>query len=455
MAALLLGDPGVGKSAVLDRIAADAEALGARVLRTSGVQFESDVSYSGLHQLVFGVHERFEALAPEQRDALRTALGFSAGPAPSRTLVCNAMLFLLRAVSADRPLLLVADDLPWVDRASAAVLGFVSRRLAGSRVAFLGAAPAGPASTRLAETAGLPQYVLGPLDDGSASTILLGRAPGLAPSVRRRVITEAAGNPLALLELPEALTGDQRRAAALLPAVLPMTERLEGLFADRVSAIPPAGRGVLLLGALDRNGGRDAMRAAGEGVLDLLAPAERARLVQPAPDAQGFAFRHPLIRSAVVAVSTTAEQQRAHRRLAEALDDHPERRAWHLGEAAAGPDEAVAALLEQSAQLANARGDALGAIARLNRAAHLSPDAAGRARRLALAAYLGAESVGGKAAPHGSSRRRDARATAPARRHGVRRRVDQRRRRCGDRARPAGGCDRGRRPRLGRTPTRR
>ncbi|WP_440105060.1 ATP-binding protein [Streptosporangium sp. H16] len=391
-AALLLGDPGAGKTAVLGRIAADAEGEGARVLWASGVRFESDVSHSGLHQLLFGIHESFGVLDPEHRDALRTALSFSTGPAPSRMLVCNATLLLVRAMAAHRPLLLVVDDLPWVDRASAAVLGFVSRRLAGSQVGFLGAARSGTAG--FFEAAGLPRHELGPVDDGSAWEIVGRRFPGLAPSVRRRVVAEAAGNPLALLELPEALTGDQRRAAAQLPAVLPLTERLESLFAERVSRVPPAGREMLLLGALDRNGGRDAMRAAGESCLDLLAPAERERLVQLAPDSRHFTFRHPLIRSAVVGVSTTAERQRAHRALAEALSGHPEQRAWHLGEAAAGPDEEVAALLERSARLANSRGDAAGAIVRLNRAAALSPEPSGRARRLALAAYLGAESVG-------------------------------------------------------------
>jgi DNA-binding CsgD family transcriptional regulator len=393
-AALLLGAPGVGKTALLARIAADVERDGTRVLSASGVQFASGVSYSGLHHLLSGVHERLDVLDREHRDALRAAIGLTTGPPPSRLLVCTAVLLLTAALAADRPLLLVVDDLPWVDRSSAAVLGFTARRLAGGRVRLLGAARTGAdgASGNAGfEAANPPRHVLGPVDDQSAREIVGRCFPGLAPAVRQRVAAEAAGNPLALLELPSMLPGDDRRA--VLPSVLPLTDRLERLFAARVSTIPPAGRDLLLRIALDSDGGPDAMRTAGNA-LELLAPAERERLVRIAPDARHVTFRHPLIRSAVVGVATTAERQRAHLALAEALHDHPERRAWHLGEAAADPDEQVATLLERSAQPATARGDPMGAILRLHRAADLSPDPAGRARRLARAAYLGAESVG-------------------------------------------------------------
>ncbi|MFI5844688.1 AAA family ATPase [Catenuloplanes sp. NPDC051500] len=440
-AALVLGEPGVGKTALLARIAADAEHDGARVLTASGVQFESGVSYSGLHQLLSGVHERFDVLDREHRDALRAAIGLTTGPPPSRLLVCTAVLLLTRALAADRPLLLIVDDLPWVDRSSAAVLGFTARRLAGGRARLLSAARTGDAAASGSadlEATDLPRHSLGPVDDVSALEILGRHFPGLASSVRQRVIAEAAGNPLALRELPTALTGDERRAAmplppvltgderraaaplppvltgderraavslppvltgderraiAPLPAVLQLTERLERLFAARVSVVPPSTRELLLRGALDSNGGQAAMRTA-ENALDLLVPAERRRLIRVAPDARHFTFRHPLIRSAVAGVATAAELRRAHLALAGTLHDHPERYAWHLGEAAAGPDEQVAALLERSARAAAARGDARGAIVRLHRAAGLSPDPAGRTRRLARAAHLGAESAG-------------------------------------------------------------
>jgi DNA-binding NarL/FixJ family response regulator len=391
-ATLLIGDPGTGKTALLDQIATDAGADGVQVLRGSGVQFESDISYSGLHQILFGLHGSFDSLDVGHRDALQTALSFTVGPAPSRMLVSNAVLLLIRKASTDRPLLLVVDDLPWLDRASAAVLSFVARRLVGSEVSFLGASR--PQTSGFFQTADLPRYQLGPLDDRAAHEIVSLRSPALAPSVRQRVVTEAAGNPLALLELPEALTTDQRRAAAQLPAVLPLTERLESLFAARVAKIPETCRRILLLGALDHSGGQDAIRAAGAKGLELLAPAEREGLVDVAPDSRRFVFRHPLVRSAVVTASTTSERQQAHHALAGVSIDDPEHLAWYLGEAAAGSDEEVAAALERSAQLARSRGDALGAIVRLDRAAGLSPESPSRARRLALAAYLGAESIG-------------------------------------------------------------
>jgi DNA-binding CsgD family transcriptional regulator len=234
----------------------------------------------------------------------------------------------------------------------------------------------------------LPQYRLHPLTEEAAQS-LVGNA--LAPTVRRRVLAEAAGNPLALLELPDALTGAQRRAAAQLPAVLPLTERLEALYADRVKNLPGMCRWTLLLGAL---GGRNAIRVVGRNYLETVAPAERDHLVSVARDGGEFTFNNSLIRAAVVSVSTTADRRRAHQALATALNASPERRAWHLGEAATEPDENVAGLLERSAELAHARGDSERAIASLTRAAELSPEPNRRARRLALAAYLGADAAG-------------------------------------------------------------
>ena len=389
-ALVLVGEAGMGKTALLTEIAGALAADGARVCRASGVQFESDVGYSALNQLLFGLSDAFEHLDEAHRTALRTALGFAAGPAPSRILVSNAVLLLVRAAAGK--LILIVDDLPWVDSASAGVLGFVSRRLGGSAVRFLGSARSG--TTGFFEVGTLPQYRLRPLPETAAHDLLSDRFPMLAPTVRRRVIAEAAGNALALLELPDALTAAQRRAAAQLPAILPLTDRLESLYADRVRNLPEECRRMLLLGALDRNGGRDAIRAAGPDYLEMLAPAERDRLVSVGVDGREFTFRHPLARAAVVSVSTAADKRRAHEAMAAALIAQPERRAWHLGEAATGPDERVAMLLERSAEHAHTCGDSVGAIASLARAAELSPRPADHARRLALAAYLGADAAG-------------------------------------------------------------
>ncbi|MEU6440815.1 LuxR family transcriptional regulator [Streptomyces sp. NPDC047046] len=393
-ALLLSGEAGVGKTAVLDEVAGAAERDGVRVLRAQGVQFEADIAYSGLNQLLLPLFASFDALEPVHRDALRVAVGIGSGPAPDRLLTSTAALLLLRQVSVDTPLLLVVDDLPWVDRATTAVLGFVARRLVGSHVDFLAACRNGTDS--FFESSGLTEHRIEPLDSGAAAELLRRRHPDVSPAVRRRVAAEAHGNPLALVELPAALSGDQRTTSAALPSVLPLTERLQALFASRVAGLPSGARELLLLAALDGTGDLAAVEAAaaGRAAVEDITAAAGDRLVRISPDTRRISFRHPLMGSAVVEGSTTAERRRAHQSLADVLTDHPERRAWHLGEAAAGPDEEVAGLLEHAAHLRLRRGDALGAVAALIRAAVLSPRPAPRARRLAEAAYIGAEAGG-------------------------------------------------------------
>ncbi|WP_406108020.1 AAA family ATPase [Micromonospora globbae] len=392
-ALLISGEPGVGKTALLDAVAEAAAETGTRVLRAAGVEFEADVSYSGLNQLLFPLYDAFGELAPAHREALRVALGFGTGQPPDRLLVSNAVLLLLRATAVAQPLLLIVDDLPWLDRASSAVLGFVARRLVGTSVGFLAACRSQTAS--FFEHGGIPEFELQPLPAAAAEELIDRRFPDLAPAVRRRLLSEARGNPLALLELPSALTGPQRLAAASLPAVLPLTRRLQALFASRVSRLPEPCRWLLLLGALDGTGDLGVLlTAAGEYDLDDLAPAERDQLVHVHGNSRRFAFRHPLIESAVVEVATSSELRWAHTALARTLVTQPERRAWHLGEATVGPDEEVAGLLEQAAHRILRRGDAVGAVASLTRAAELTPDAVDRGRRLAQAAYIGADAGG-------------------------------------------------------------
>ncbi|MFD5081923.1 AAA family ATPase [Kitasatospora sp. NPDC058406] len=412
-ALLLAGEAGVGKSAVLDALAGSAGADGVAVLRAAGLEFEADCGYSCLNQLLFPALGALEDLDADLRRALRVALGFENGDPPDQLLVSNAVVRLLQAVADGRPLLIVVDDLPWVDRASAAVLGFVARRLSGLGglgVSFVAAARTGDAHPH--ETGGLPAYDLPPLDDESAARLLGSRFPGLARGARRRLLAEAGGNPLALLELPAAL----RPAAADSPAVLPLTRRLETLFGSRVAGLPAPSRSLLLLAALEGTGDLGVLQAAarrataGHG-LEHLAPVERERLVHIEEGGQRLGFRHPLIRSAVVGQALSGERRAAHAALAHVLADRPERRAWHLGEATLEPDEEVAALLEHAAGLTLRRGDAAGAMRTLIRSASLSPEGPNRSRRLAEAAYLGAESTGAL-----SSARRlldDARQAAP------------------------------------------
>jgi DNA-binding CsgD family transcriptional regulator len=394
-ALLLVGEPGMGKTQLLDAIASATSAAGGRVLRAGGVEFEADVSFSALNQALLPLLGEFAQLGATHRDALNAALGFVAGAAPDRLVVSSATSALLRQVAAAQPVLVAVDDLQWLDRASAGVLGFIARRVAGSRVGFLGAARLGEAS--FFERSGLPEYELGPLDRESANSLLSARFPSLAPRVRERVLAEAEGNPLALLELPTALSGPQRAALTRLPTVLPLGRSLEGLFASRVSELPGPTRDLLLLTALDGTGDLRVLRAAHdtEQGLEDLAHAEEARLVHVDESSHRLVFRHPLIRSAVVQHSTHRQRRLAHAALAELLTDQPDRRAWHLAEAAIEPDESVAQLLEQAAHRILRRGDAVGAVSALTRASELSPSGTDRSRRLTDAAYIGADVTGG------------------------------------------------------------
>ncbi|WP_225847481.1 AAA family ATPase [Streptomyces sp. HPF1205] len=253
-ALLLTGEAGVGKTALLDAVAADAAERGVCVLRAAGVQFEADIAFAGLNQLLVPLFDSFDVLDPLHRDALRVAVGVGSGPAPDRLLTSTAVLLLLRAVAARSPLLLLVDDVPWLDRATTSVLGFVARRLVGSDIGLLAACRSG--SDSFFEAGGLTEHRLRPLDEAASATLLSRAHPDVPPSVRRRIAAEARGNPLALVELPAALTREQRTTPAAMPAVLPLTDRLQGLFATRVTSLPAASRELLLLAAL-----RDALAA--------------------------------------------------------------------------------------------------------------------------------------------------------------------------------------------------
>jgi hypothetical protein len=313
-ALLLSGDPGVGKTVLLDAVADAASVAGTRVLRTGGVEFEAGMSFSGLNQALLPLLGEFAGLTVAHRDALNVALGFGDGPAPDRLVVSNATLALLRQAAVVRPLLVIVDDLPWLDRASAGVLGFVARRLAGSRVGVLTASRSGEES--FFDRAGLPELELQPLDDDAASSLVGARFPALAPGVRARILVEAQGNPLALLELPLALTSAQRAALQGLPSTLPLGRRLQTLFASRISDLPERTQQLLLLMALDGTGDVRVLEAGGSEFGDL-ATAERAGLAFVDEGSHRSAFRHPLIRSAVVALASGDGRRRAHRVLAD------------------------------------------------------------------------------------------------------------------------------------------
>ncbi|MFF3503229.1 AAA family ATPase [Streptomyces sp. NPDC003247] len=396
-ALLLSGEAGIGKTAILDAVVARARAEGTRVLRANGVQFEADVSYAGLNQLLVPLFDTFDLLDPGHRDALKVAVGIGGGPPPNRLLISTAALLLLRRIAQDTPLLIVVDDLPWLDRPTSSVLGFVARRLVGSRISFLAASRV--TSDGFFASSGLTEHRLKPLDEASSAALLAEAHPGMSHAIRRRITAEAHGNPLALVELPTALDREQRTAPSAVPSVLPLSERLQALFADRVADLPAAGRELLLIAALEGLGDLTVVEAAAGGgtAVEALEAAERDRLVAISATSRTLSFRHPLIGAAVVAQASAADRRRAHRALAAVLTDQPERRAHHLGEATTGPDENVAGLLEQAARLRLERGDALGAMAALTRAAGLSPSPADESRRLAEAAYIGTDAGGGMA----------------------------------------------------------
>jgi DNA-binding CsgD family transcriptional regulator len=389
-ALVLSGAPGVGKTVLLEAVAAHSADAGLRVLRAAGAEFEADLSFAGLNQVLHPLFDDIEDLSPPQRTALDVALGLGDGPAPDQLVVCNAGLSLLVKAASKEPLLVIVDDLQWVDRASALVLGFVARRLHGTRVGFLAAFRSGDES--FFERSGLRAHDLGPLDDAASTALLADRFPALAPRVRQRLLAEAQGNPLALLELPAALTGMTSSARVLASPTVPLSQRLQAVFAARITGLPAASRYLLLLAVLDGTGDLGILQSAsGQTKLEGLGAAERARLVRVDRDGR-LTFRHPLTRSAVTELSTSGERREAHRALAPYAA--AERRAWHLAEATVGRDEEVASLLEETARKVLRRGDAVAAIEGLLRAAEISPAGVDRGRRMAEAAYLGANFLG-------------------------------------------------------------
>ncbi|MFL6000834.1 MAG: AAA family ATPase [Streptomyces sp.] len=392
---VLSGEPGVGKSALLQAAATAATAAGALVLHSDGVEFLADLSFSGLHHVLEPLLHESDGLDPVHRDALTVALGAGDGAPVDRLVLYGAVLALLRRAADSRPVLLVIDDLQWVDRASAAALAFVARRLAGSRVGLLAASR--PGFESFFERAGLPELTVSPLADRAAAALVGTHFPLLAGQELRRVLAQARGNPLALLELPAALDDSRGSAGVVLSEVLPLSRRLRDLYGSRVAAMPAPTRRLLLLAALEGGGDLSVLRAAApsEDVLALLAPAERAQLLRIEHRGLGrLSFHHPLIRATVVSGSTSGQRLDAHQALAKALTGEPDRRAWHLAEATPDPDEQVAALLEDTAHRARRRGDAVGAFNALVRSADLTPGPVHRGRRLAEAAFVGADVAG-------------------------------------------------------------
>ncbi|HEV2258853.1 MAG TPA: AAA family ATPase, partial [Streptosporangiaceae bacterium] len=383
-ALVVVGEPGVGKTVLLDYLAGGATRSGCEVLRATGVQSEMELAFAGLHQLCVPMLSDVERLPGPQRDALRTAFALAAGPPPDRFLVGLAVLSLLSEVAGEQPLICLVDDEQWLDHASAQALGFVARRLGADPVGLVFAARE-PAPA----LAGLPELKVEGLRQDDARALLDSALAGpLDDQVRDRIVAETEGNPLALLELPRGLSPAELAGGFGLPGAVTLSERIAESFRRQLEALPAQSRRLLLLAAAEPYGDLQLVwRAAGRlGIpVQAAAPAVDAGLVEFAARVR---FRHPLLRSASYRAASVADRQAVHGALAEATDPEiaPERRAWHRAQAAAGPDEEVAAELERSAGRAQARGGLAAAAAFLERAVLLTADPARRADRTLAAA---------------------------------------------------------------------
>ena len=387
-ALFLSGEAGIGKSALLAEAGSLAATAGLRVMRTSGAEAEQHLPLAGLHQILYPLRSGLDALPAPQRDALQSAMGLADSAVPDLYLVGLAVLNVLAEVAAETPVVLIAEDVHWLDQVSADVLAFVARRLESEPIVLIAAGRDCAESKLLG--AGLPALLVDPLSPEPAAALLDAVAPDLDQAIRTRLLTEAAGNPLALTELPGTVAPD-----SLLKATLPLNARLEQAFGTRVAALPAATRTSLLVASLnDSDSVAEALAAAttilGTAVdADVLAPATEAGLIELGSST--LKFRHPLMRSAISQAAGAAEQRAAQQALAGVLADQPDRRTWHLAAAASGPDESIAVELEAAADRAQRRGGVVAAIEALQQAARLSEAPDRKADRVLRAADLAVE----------------------------------------------------------------
>jgi DNA-binding CsgD family transcriptional regulator len=381
---VVTGEAGMGKTVLLADAADRARSAGMRVLSVTGRESESKLAFAGLHQLLRPVLSGAAGLPGRQAQALTGALGLAADPvAPDPLLTGAAVLTLLSDLSEHSPVLVVADDAHWLDRSSLDALAFVGSRLDAEPVVLLvgarGQAPP-PGFDR-----GFPELHLEPLPAADAGRLLDAQPVPPRGRARAQVLAQAAGNPMALIELAKVIADDPAASRRWAAEPLPLTERLTAVLTSRFAALPEPTQAALLRAAVADGPdlGAAASRGAGPDARALV-PAEQLGLIKI--DRTGLRFSHPLVRSAIYHSAPFARRAAAHRELASALHDQPDRRAWHLAAAALQPDEHVASLLEATAAQAQGRGGAAAAALALERAAELSPDPEGQARRLVAAA---------------------------------------------------------------------
>src|SRR5262245_25324819 len=307
-ALLVRGEPGIGKSALLEYAACRAD--GMVVLTTAGVEAEADLAFAGLYGLLRPILDHLDGLPAIQANTLAGALGLGPSSGSERFLVSAAVLGLLAEAADHHPLLCLVDDAQSLDRPSADALLFPAALLVGARTGDL----------RTFDAPGLDDILLGGLEHDDALTLLLDRPEPIASPVRKRLLRASAGNPLALLELPAVLSEEQRTGREMLPDPIPLGSRLQAAFAARIETQPPLTRELLLIAAADDTGDVTTVLRAGTelgATAKSLEPAEAAGLVRVS--GTRIAFRHPLVRAAVLGASTLAQRQRTHAALAAAL----------------------------------------------------------------------------------------------------------------------------------------
>ena len=389
-AVMIQGEAGIGKTALVAAAVERALAAGFRELRCTGVQSETTEGFAGLHELLHPVLDLVDTLPTRQREALSTAFGLAEGPSPDRLLINLAVLGLLEEVASRQRLIVVVEDLQWLDPSTIEIVTFLTRRLTTAPILLVIAArtTGGDGSDDPLPGSPLTRISLDSLSREESSELLDTLSVELSDDARRRVLAEAAGNPLALQEFATAVNAEAGGEALRLSGRLPTTRRLEQAFLWTAASLPVSSGRMLLLAATAHDAALSELFAAGR-LLGLapadLDPAERAGLVSVA--GERLLFRHPLVRSAVYGAATTTERARAHHALAEVTGD-PSRSAWHCAAAAFERDEEVAAGLEEAATRAQRRGAQPEAVAALRRGAALTPDVGERARRLAVGAEI-------------------------------------------------------------------
>lgn len=374
----LHGGPGIGRTALLRAAADRARTAGWQVLEVAGRR--DDTPFSGLRELLRPLRGSPDAPLGHG-EILRSALDGGAGPPPETFKVALAAFNLITTGAAERPAVLIADDAQWLDGPTRDVLAFMARRADDNPVVVLAALRGG----RILP--GVPVLDVPPLDGESARRLLARHAAGTPPAARERILGEAHGNPLALVELPAAWRPAQPPGSW---THLPVGRALSTAFADGLGELPARARDALLVAAVDHAGDLPEILAAasvlgGRAVgVDVLDGADTALLIRL--DRAALRFLHPVVRFAVLAAETPARRRAAHAAMAQVLAEQPDRRTWHRAQSVDGPDDELADELADAHAPLLRRHGVVAAIWALERSARLTVDPATRGHRLLLAA---------------------------------------------------------------------